>query len=563
MLYDAATGELKASGSGTGLVTYNTGADVLPLAKGRRVQAMVYDTDQSGDNIPDHVRLSWDYNGAVGNLDLGGTSSGGELSDPDVILTNEGGYLLAKVVYLQLNASTGKHRTQYQVFSWDAGTSKFVPYASPNYVDLGQTVNSIGELREHASPNIDANITGYTAIVWEESIIEKSHVVVTSASYSMAYDVDIKYGYGYATVLTSNQQPYCSRGSIISGGALRLLDQSLAPDVAVGSQNHISFVYNHVYVDFKTYQTVSLLTVRQTTFTARCESQGDNPVFSASFNEVDKKEWAVGLSGVRIAASPLSTAPLDVEVVGNWAGGDCVVDRGPVSYWGISNVGKSGGAFRPGATSVIPDVNRELYSGQAVVTYSGADGYYTVAWVGQNYPGIGKSQDVWARQMKDGYPTYDGISRVHGESENNQNVPSIAGRNLYRETQYVFANDNGGRDIRYKLASSNAGQGPLSRPSASVEQPTSAAASDEALQVYPNPSTQATSFVFFLQPNEKGRTIEIMDLAGRKVDVIQLPAAAAGRQEVRWAKHLPAGSYTARLVTSLRSEVVKLEKAAE
>ncbi|WP_400193057.1 T9SS type A sorting domain-containing protein [Hymenobacter sp. B81] len=563
-LYDAATPYQTAHGSASSYRTFNMGTDVYRLAKAARVQVMVYDVDMSGDGTPDNVMLSWNHSGNQGALKLSSTNPH-NLADPDVVLTYEGSSLFAKVVFLQQNPSTGKWRTRYQVFKWNG--SSFVPFHTP--VDLGQTVNSVGELRDHASPNIDANSSGYTAIVWEESIIEKSHVVVTSASYSMAYDVDVRYGFGYATVLhmgdTPNisQLPQCSRGAIISG-PVRFLDQSLSPDVAVGSgsDNYISFVYNRAYVDFKTHQQVSLLTVRQTQFQGTCN--GD---LQAEFVEVDRGEWGIGLGAPRIAASPDPNRPLDVEVVGNWAGGECVVNRGPVSYWGISNVGKSNGAFRANVSPVTPDVDRERYSGEAVVSYSGdkADSHYTVAWTGQNYPNIGEGQDVWARQMEAGNIVHEGISRVHTDPKGTQRVPAIAGRYLYGQTQYAYANENGGNEIRYTLTWNTAGAGALRQAGSQPGAGGLEAAPDMELRAFPNPASQALSFEFWIEPREQAQAIEIVDLMGRRLDRIALDAQATGRQQVRWAnaKQLPAGTYTARLVTSQRTKSVRVVKAAE
>ena len=530
-----------AGGRGTSGVEH-TGTDAL-IYKGQRLQVMTWDTNSN------NIMLSWSFENGLAAGSQSIDKAGFRFSDPDVVVAQYGKDLYAGLVYIRTPLGSLVGQAFYLPLTWNGAG-----FTAGNAIALGATTNPVGAPRRHATPNVDATSDGLIAVVWQESVVETATITVTSPSYptpGFTYTQDVTFGESYTTLGYINGSLLnCTgtRGKLVSG-APRLLEQSLSPDVALSEggagQSIVSFSYVRYYFDPVAYALSNSLVVRQVHFD--CLSPVSKGV----------KEWAGGISEPRIAATA-NTDPTrirEIEVVGAAASGGCNI---PTTY-GILNYGYSNGDFRPGPTNVEPFNNAA--ASQPVVAYQaqlGLEGVYVVAWTGNGYP-KGNSNDIWARTLVGGTLLYPDYSRVNMQADGPQQVPSVAGRHLLEQDAAYLFYDQAQSQISYKISGGIAGNSmaPL-RPALSVG---TTSASDASFQSYPNPFAGST--VFLLRPlaGEVMREIIVYDMLGREVDRMPLQNGV-GTQEVNWQgpKSLPAGTYSAKLITSNRTETLRLSK---
>ena len=561
-----------ASISQTGVL--HTGTDVARDDKSNRVQAMVWDNTDGGGS----VYFSWAVNNtlAIAKKILITPPSGTTLSDPDVVMAPVGSTLYADVVYLATDAS-GKARTYWDVYVWNSTTRVFARKSGFTPVPLGATV------RSHVSPNIDANKSGTASIVWDEYASETVTYSVTSPSINPAYvftQPGLAFGDVYVLPVNIDGTPATAcgsyRGVVISVDPTDpvapplLFNRYLNPDVAVGPTGITSVAYIHNSNDISGNNTSSL-EVKQVTF------DGCNINL-----QVDKKAWVGSGGGTpRIAATSNSAAikVKDIEIVLDWSSTPCEEGFGPRSYQAIYNYGKNDNAFRKDPTvvsmPVVVGVN-SLPATQPVVSYySGtAQDQYIVAWTGYNYDvagGTGLLNDVWARSLTNGTLIYPYYSRVNlGPDEDptippagNQQVPSVAARYslVPLSSVHLFADDAQSL-VFYKNVTVAAGDKSLARVAGGTKTGDTTTDPAQPLEAFPNPSSAAVDFNLHLREGEVVQQLTVVDLMGRVLDKIAVPASKSTEQKLTWQpkQAVPAGSYVVKLVTNQRTENITLNR---
>lgn len=556
----------------------HTGTDVARDDKSNRVQAMVWDNSDSGGS----VYFSW----AVNNPPIPNTRkilllapNGITFSDPDVVMAPaSSGALFADLVYLATNTSTGKAQTYWDVYSWNSTTKLFTRLSG-----FPKVVGS--PVRTHVSPNIDANKSGLANIVWEEYASETVTYSVTSPSINPAYvftqpGTDFGDVYVLPVNINGTATTACNslRGAVITVDPTdpvappMLFNRYLNPDVAVGPTGTTSVAYIHSSNDIRGNY-VNNLEVKQLTFDG------------CSINhQVAKHIWEGSGEGTpRIAATANSTAGKenDIEIVLDWHNTVCEDGYGQRTYQAIYNFGKNDGVFRTEATAVSMPVVAgvtSLAATQPVVSYySGtAQDHYIVEWTGYNYDntpadGSGLLNDVWARSLTNGTLDYPFYSRVNlGPDEDptvapagNQQVPSVAARYalVAFSSVHLFADDAQSL-VFFKNVTVQAGYKSLARVAGGTKTDGGTADPVQPLEAFPNPSSAAVDFNLHLRAGEVVQQLLVVDLMGRVLDKVTVPASHALEQTLTWQpkQALPTGSYVVKLVTNQRTENITLNR---
>jgi hypothetical protein len=552
-----------AGGTGRAGVQH-TGTDVIMDTKGHRVQAMVWDDFSSG---PQRVRFSWTTDAAGnGTLNLPGPTSG-NMSDPDVVMATYNGITYADIVYLATN-SAGLRQTYWTVYKWDPGAQAFGLHM--NAIPLGGTV------RNHASPNIDSNDSGVVGIVWQESATEIATITVVSPSYPFPGYTYTQPQLTFADSYVFPARIYGAYGCTSTKGVLVtaaqgkpnppiLFNQSLSPDVAVGSTGITSVAYINSYAipGASPVQVSNRLVVQQLNF------RGDNCLGDSidSYSWSEKDGASVGTP--RIAASAAAANPTDVEVVLDWQADICEEGYGPRHYQEIRNFGKFQGKWRyPYTTVSIPYVvgtnNTETI--QPVVSYYSYDAqeFYVVDWTGTDYQN-GDAHDVWSRYLRNGIVlTPSAYSRVNDKDhlKGNQQLASVAARYIKQPFSAVhFFADENYSVVSYKYTTVSSGAGPL-RPANTNQDGTQPATAPTSapIQAYPNPSSSSVDFNLHLRKGETVRQLTVVDLMGRVLDQVAVPSSQSAEQVISWQpkQALPQGTYVVKLVTNQRAETITI-----
>jgi len=573
----------------------NTGTDFVKLDPNNFLQVMVWDRIPATG--PSNIYLSWSVNrgtGATGSIKIDTPINGAfaYLSDPDVTVAFLNGALYASVVYLAkditLPPDAATVETYLDVYKW-TGTS-FVRSSTFNGgapLPLGVAfIPAAGGLpssiRIHSSPNIDANATGKVGIVWQETTTELAQIRVISPSYPGPNG----YSFNQATTFAESYVLDCNidgsgfilgcsplaRGTLASrsngsNNPSILFNQSLSPDVAVSPNGVLSFCYIGASAD-----PTSLPVTSGTRLVLKQYSRDCN-IFNISYGTYS---WnAAGTYGApRIAATAHAgtTNDLDVEIVMAWTGGDCLEGIGNRSYYEIRNWGRSAGTFRTSYTTVsIPTVAavNGYPANQPVVAFSSGEGaaysdQYVVAWAGQNYPKFSSGYDVWSTTLVAGSLLTPDYSRVNYNTVGDQNIPSVAGRysGTGKSMGYLFK-DASVPQLSYRYSTVQAGSGALNRTGASGSDPKGSTGPARVIDAYPNPSSSAIDFNLHLRQGEIVQQLTVVDLMGRVLDKVAVPAGQSSDPVISWQpkQAMPEGAYIVKLVTNQRTETITINRS--
>jgi hypothetical protein len=475
----SATDRVPAGGSPASGVR-NTGTDAKYSGGGgssaKRVQAMVWDNNVSGGRID----FSWVVNRndppASHTIRIQPTLRGATLSDPDVTLAyqedNNGLRFYANIVYLQ--TVNGVARTYWDVYAWDNANETFS--RKPGFpVALG------GVTRSHSSPNIDANSTGQVAIVWQEASTESSTVQVVSPSIP---NPGLIYGPTPITMAESFVLPAFIDGSLsgschdyrgiqVAADAANpsppiLFNQSLTPDVAVGSFGTVSVVYiNSLAVPNSSPVAEDVrVVIKQFRVADNCQM---------SLVRVHSWDRAHGASVGTPRITMRQDGDTEVQVALDWKQTVCEPGYGTRTYREIRNFGTDAiGEWRAYPITVSPSyvvgVNTTEVTAP-VISYYGFDSqdYYNITWTAANYPQNASGRDLWARTLTGGTLVNGSYFRINTNLTGNQQTASVACRYDGRMfgAAYLFFDEALGR-MHFKDVGVSLGVGPVARSSAAA-----------------------------------------------------------------------------------------------
>ncbi len=578
-------GDNKPAGGDPHTGVLHTGTDASQAAQ---LQVMTWDNDQ------DQVYFSWVSlpGGNFAPTDRvrvdpppGFNRTTTKLSDPDIIVGRSANYpdsVFVQLVYLVEDKQANPvalPQVYWDVYYRTGGSGLFTQKRG-----FPKPMGSFGTYNlQHASPNIDVNLQGQVAMVWQELSYEQATITITSPhSFPNGYTYpvpELAFSQCFAHFANINGESGCPNQQGVSilnannspTSTPVAFNQMLRPDVALGaSPNVVSFSYLNSYAvpGASPVEASFALVVKQYTFDV------------CTLSYLDEYSWTDGVgpanSYPRIAAD--SYKPHDVEVVLAWHSGDCVPDHGPVSYAEIHNFGKRDYRWGPTYTLVSQPSEKGINSlpaDEPVVSFlpNREDHTFVVAWTGTDYDAVngnGKQRDVWARTF-DEYnapltrPLTPNYSRINDKFDGAQYAPSIAGRYAADPRMTYFLADAERQRVVFKQSSSLPGDGNLSRPANTngggqvpENQPKAKAA-----RAFPNPFAQTVTVELHLQAQEQVAQLLITDLSGRVVGTLPAPpvAAEATTRSLTWpAKNLPTGSYLLRLQTNQRNETIPLSK---
>lgn len=559
------------NGAKTQTEVKHTGTDVIRTDEGIQLQAMVW--DNSNGQVVFSLSQHSGTNNAIPSqaFDIVLPNGFSEASDPDVVMAYMGKKLYANVVYLA--SGNGFTRTYRNVYLWNG--SQFVPWGNPQA--LGRlSINNIAGYpgpnpipRVHSSPNIDANREGVVGIVWQEASVETATITVVSPSYPSGYTYqqnNLVFAESFVVPGTIDGGLSCSStpsGYLVSKNtdAIQtaqnppiLYNQTLKPDVAVSPTGKIwvSYIVSAASQGEPPVQAGLNLVVKQFEF--------DMCDFVITKSNVWSKD--ITLDPPRIAATPNLSSPDNVEVVQAGTGGGCFSNS-----WYIRNFGYSDTKFRENYTIVNDGVVDHAAEEPVVAFYSGQYGEYSdkyfVAWTGHQYnTDDTNEEDIWARTLHSGDAEPD-ISKVNKEFDGTQRTPSVAARysGESNSSAHLFVNDHT-EQLGHKLTPTMIGTDNLDRPGSSVGDDAPSPARAERLQAFPNPFQQQVDFKVSLKPGEVVQQLVVMDMLGRVVETVPVPASQAQQRIISWKpkQHVPAGTYSVKLVTSQRTEIAVLKK---
>ncbi|MDB5233607.1 MAG: hypothetical protein JWR44_600 [Hymenobacter sp.] len=560
---------------------------------------MVWDKTPGGGS--NQVYLSWSVNrgsGSTGStlISTAVNNFPAYLSDPDVTMAFFNGGLYASVVYLAQDATVAPAnatvQTYLDVYKW-TGTSfvRLSSFNGGNPMPLGIAfIPAAGGLpssnRIHSSANIDANAAGKVGIVWQETTTELAEIRVISPSYpgptGYSFNQATTFAESYVLDCNIDGSGFILGCSPLARGALAtratgffttannppiLFNQSLSPDVAVSPNGVLSFCYIGASANPTSVPVTSGTRLVLKQYSRDCNT------FNSSFGTYS---WdASGTSGVpRIAATPHPGDPygLDVEIVMAWNSGACLENIGSRSYYEIRNWGRSAGTYRPLPTTVsLPLVATDngYPALTPVVAFSSGQGTtytdeYVVAWAGLNYPKYSDSYDVWSTTLIAGVvQNANSYSRANYDLAGNQNIPSVAGRysGTPKSMAYLF-NDTNVPQLSYRYSPVQAGNGALNRTAPGGTNAGGSSGPTRVLDAYPNPSASAVEFNLHLRRGETVQQLTVVDLLGRVLDEVSIPAGQAAESVINWQpkQALPTGSYVVKLVTNQRTENITIDR---
>ena len=559
--------------------TGTTPAQAVAPITATTLQVMVWDKGSNSTSMT----LAWRFNGGgganEGSIPMFGTSSG-LVSDPDVALARlASGAIWAGVVYTE-KVGSGNPQTKYDRYLYGNGT----------FTKMGtQPLGDIGFV--HSNPNIDANLNGLIAVVWQQTQTFTASVSVTSLPPGLfsnfTYPQSITFDRSYLVQGTidgtflSCQNNNGTQGVVVSYPGM-LYEQTTTPDVAVSEGTTTSTVVSVSYIrrtanGIGNYSLPNQLVVKQFKYNVCTRTgvgepvvtyspyflQEDNP--GASWDLPSGVVFGTSLSTIpRIAASSSSSNPADVQVVLNLTITNC----GIASVYEIRNFGKSLGVWTSSGSSgsLVNSAFTSLEANRPAISYHGGNGNnYLITWQGTGYGssvstanGGGSGVDIWGVTYANGTPsiTNNGYSRVNFNATGNQLLSSVAGRHTVTNgTSHLFVDTNKGY-LSWKGSQALGGSSNF-RAAPTTAQP---AGLGDALRAYPNPSDGAVEFQLNLKANERVEQLLITDLMGRTIE--QLPVPQEGATRVTWTpkRRLPTGNYRVKLTTNQRNESQLLER---